>query len=417
MNHLALHIHDLGKSYRLTSAQVTKRHRKRRVLTEDIMNLISPRQVEDGFLLWALREIAFEVERGTVLGIMGPNGAGKSTLLKLLSRITYPTTGYIDVWGRTGALLEVGTGFHSELTGRENIFLSGSIMGMTRNEIQAKFDEIVEFSGVEAFLDMPVKRYSSGMEMRLAFSVAAHLEAEILFIDEVLAVGDAAFQQKCMRKMESIARHEGRTILFVSHNMKAISELCTQAIVLNRGELAVPPTSVSQALLSYQNLVSRTVGESLADRRDRSGLGAVRCIGLSVKGIDGGIQGEITAGQPLVIRVQLQTDGQLVEKVRVQLDLAQPDGQPLVSFQSPTMDLDRGDTGIAVVACRIQDLPVSPGVVQINLTIDSDGRLQDKLAHAGYFVVVDQTGSEITGEQPPYPTLQIPHSWQQEPHD
>lgn len=414
MKQLALKIQSLGKSYRLTSAQVTKRYRKRRVLTEDIMNLISPREEDDGFLLWALREITFEVERGTVLGIMGPNGAGKSTLLKLLSRITYPTTGYIDVWGRTGALLEVGTGFHSELTGRENIFLSGSIMGMTRNEIQAKFDEIVEFSGVEAFLDMPVKRYSSGMEMRLAFSVAAHLEAEILFIDEVLAVGDAAFQQKCMRKMESIARHEGRTILFVSHNLKAVSELCSQAIVLNRGELAVPPTSVSQALVSYQKLVSRTVGESLVDRKDRTGLGAVRCIGLSV---EGGSPGEITSGRPMVIRARLQIDGRPVDTIRVQLDLAQPDGQPLVTFQSPTMGLDRADGRIVVVACQIEDLPISPGVVQINVTIEGDGHLQDKLAHAGYFVVVDQAEAAVSGEQPPYPTLQIAHSWEQERHD
>ncbi len=185
-------------------------------------------------ILWALRDISFEVKQGEVVGIIGHNGAGKSTLLKILSKITPPSTGKIELRGRISSLLEVGTGFHPELTGRENLYLNGTILGMSKAEVERKFEEIVEFSGVGKFLDTPVKRYSSGMRVRLAFAVAAHLEPEILIIDEVLAVGDAEFQRKCLSKMEDVGK-EGRTVLFVSHNMPAISRLCTRAILLNGG--------------------------------------------------------------------------------------------------------------------------------------------------------------------------------------
>ena len=188
-------------------------------------------------VIWALKDVSFEVERGEVVGIIGRNGAGKSTLLKILSRITYPTRGRVELRGRVSSLLEVGTGFHPELTGRENIYLNGTILGMTKAEIDRKFDEIVGFSGVEKFIDTPVKRYSSGMRVRLAFSVAAHLEPEILLIDEVLAVGDADFQKKCLGKMGEVAR-EGRTVLFVSHNMGAVGSLCQWGMLLERGRVA-----------------------------------------------------------------------------------------------------------------------------------------------------------------------------------
>lgn len=187
--------------------------------------------------LWALKDVTFEIAPGEVVGIIGRNGAGKSTLLKILSRITEPTSGRVELFGRIASLLEVGTGFHPELTGRENIFLNGSILGMTRKEIEAKFDEIVEFAEVERFIDTPVKRYSSGMYVRLAFAVAAHLEPEILLVDEVLAVGDHAFQQKCLSKMQDVSIH-GRTVLFVSHNMGAISRLCQRCILLDQGRVA-----------------------------------------------------------------------------------------------------------------------------------------------------------------------------------
>ncbi|KFF08274.1 ABC transporter ATP-binding protein [Chryseobacterium luteum] len=201
--------------------------------------------------IWSLRDIDFEIEQGSAVGIIGRNGAGKSTLLKILSKVTQPTTGKIYTNGRIASLLEVGTGFHPEMTGRENIFLNGAILGMTRKEITRKFDEIVAFSGVERYIDTPVKRYSSGMYVRLAFAVAAHLESEILIVDEVLAVGDADFQKKCLGKMGDVTKGEGRTILFVSHNMTAIKELCSTGILLNQGQLTYSG-SILDTIVEYQ---------------------------------------------------------------------------------------------------------------------------------------------------------------------
>jgi lipopolysaccharide transport system ATP-binding protein len=204
--------------------------------------------------IWALRDVSFEVAPGEVVGIIGRNGAGKSTLLKILSRITKPTKGHVTLQGRVGSLLEVGTGFHSELTGRENVFLNGAILGMSKREIEAKFDEIVAFAETEAFLDTPVKRYSSGMIVRLAFAVAAHLEPEILIIDAVLAVGDIAFQKKCLGKMNEVAKR-GRTVLFVSHDLSAVNALCQRAILLHEGALVMsgPTREVSTHYLDSAN--------------------------------------------------------------------------------------------------------------------------------------------------------------------
>ncbi|AZA78953.1 ATP-binding cassette domain-containing protein [Chryseobacterium sp. G0186] len=201
--------------------------------------------------VWSLRDINFEIEQGDAIGIIGRNGAGKSTLLKLLSKVTKPTTGKIYTNGRIASLLEVGTGFHPEMTGRENVFLNGAILGMTRKEIKRKFDEIVDFSGVERYIDTPVKRYSSGMYVRLAFAVAAHLESEILIVDEVLAVGDADFQKKCLGKMDDVTKGEGRTILFVSHNMTAIKELCQNGLLLNQGQL-IYSGGIQNTIIEYQ---------------------------------------------------------------------------------------------------------------------------------------------------------------------
>jgi lipopolysaccharide transport system ATP-binding protein len=215
--------------------------------------LIAGNELEE---FWALKNINFEIKQGERVGIIGRNGAGKSTLLKVLSRITEPTKGRIQITGRVASLLEVGTGFHPELSGKENIFLNGAILGMSRMEIKRKFDEIVEFSGVERFLDTPVKKYSSGMYVRLAFAVAAHLEPEILIVDEVLAVGDAEFQKKCLGKMQEVSGH-GRTVLFVSHNIRAIQQLCNRIILLNAGEV-VPTTNVEDAIAKYSSALTYT---------------------------------------------------------------------------------------------------------------------------------------------------------------
>ena len=225
-------------------------------------------------IVWAVKDISFEVKQGEVLGIIGKNGAGKSTLLKILSRVTAPTTGDIKVKGRIASLLEVGTGFHPDLSGRENIFLNGAILGMTKQEIKSKFDEIVDFSGVERYIDTPVKRYSSGMYVRLAFAVAAHLEPEILIVDEVLAVGDAEFQKKCLGKMKDVSG-QGRTVIFVSHNMAAVKSLCTRGIVLEHGELKY--SGNSEAAIDFYTRSSYSLAEiPLVERTDRKGNGKLR---------------------------------------------------------------------------------------------------------------------------------------------
>jgi lipopolysaccharide transport system ATP-binding protein len=252
----AIRIENLGKRYRLNHNQAraeyeTLRETIGRIAAAPLQRLRNGAQTGRTEQFWALRDVSFDVQHGEVLGIIGRNGAGKSTLLKILSRITKPTTGRVRLHGRVASLLEVGTGFHPELTGRENVFLNGSILGMSAAEILRKFDEIVEFSGVEKFIDTPVKRYSSGMKLRLAFSVAAHLEPEILLLDEVLAVGDAEFQKKCLGKMGEVAS-AGRTVLFVSHNMGMITSLCTRAILLEAGQ-AVTQGPASQTVLAYFN--------------------------------------------------------------------------------------------------------------------------------------------------------------------
>jgi len=240
MDDIAIRVENLGKQYRIGLTPMRYRTLRESLVGSMSLNARSNRAAnkEEIGTIWALRDISFEVNKGQVLGIIGRNGAGKSTLLKILSRITEPTEGYAEIHGKVGSLLEVGTGFHPELSGRENIYLNGAILGMRREEIDRKFDEIVAFSEVEKFIDTPVKRFSSGMYLRLAFAVAAHLEPQILVVDEVLAVGDAEFQRKCLGKMNDVAK-EGRTVLFVSHNMSAILRLTEEAILLDQGRIVL----------------------------------------------------------------------------------------------------------------------------------------------------------------------------------
>ncbi|MCY2974575.1 MAG: ABC transporter ATP-binding protein [Planctomycetota bacterium] len=264
MSDIAIRISNLSKSYTISHQTG---HRATNLAEAAMQRLRKPFQKAETESFWALKDIDLEIKKGEVVGVIGRNGAGKSTLLKILSRITEPTTGRIELFGRVGSLLEVGTGFHPELTGRENIYLNGAILGMRRSEIKQQFSNIVDFAGVEKFLDTPVKRYSSGMYVRLAFSVAAHLNPEILIVDEVLAVGDAEFQKKCLGKMHDVAA-SGRTVLFVSHNMGAIQNLCSTALLIKAGglEMIGLPADVVRRHLTSSNMSSKFERESSPDK-------------------------------------------------------------------------------------------------------------------------------------------------------
>lgn len=306
MSDKSIQIEDLSKKYILghrLAAQDGLRHRMEAAF-RDPFRWLRKRQAarqSDREEFWALKNVSFEVNQGDVVGIIGRNGAGKSTLLKILSRITEPTHGRIRLHGRVASLLEVGTGFHPELTGRENIFLNGAILGMARLEIKSKFDEIVAFAGIEKFLDTPVKRYSSGMYVRLAFAVAAHLEPEILIVDEVLAVGDTEFQKKCLTRMHEIAHGKGRTILFVSHNMAAVQNLCTRGVLLHKGQVQLIDTP-AQAIRHYVDSVMPTAsGNDLLKQTDRSGNGSIRLTSFHLEDTDGQRIQSAISGKDLVI--------------------------------------------------------------------------------------------------------------------
>lgn len=260
--------------------------------------------------VWALNDINFEVQEGEVLGIIGKNGAGKSTLLKILSRVTSPTTGVIKTKGRIASLLEVGTGFHPELTGRENIYLNGAILGMTKAEVTAKLDEIIEFSGCQLYIDTPTKRYSSGMTVRLAFAVAAHLEPDILVVDEVLAVGDAEFQKKAIGKMQDIAQGEGRTVLFVSHNMASVKSLCTRGIVLMNGT-NVFDGSADQAVEYYLKKSSTATQISLIDRTDRAGSGKILVKEVRLLNKKYQELSEVISGDSIIFKISIQKNEEI----------------------------------------------------------------------------------------------------------
>ena len=277
MSYVAIQAEGLGKSYRLglNAAYGSLREAVSEGMRRTVGRAAGRGERREVDVLWALRDVSFSVDSGEAIGLIGHNGAGKSTLLKLLSRIIEPTTGWAEVTGRVGSLLEVGTGFHPELTGRENVFLNGAILGMRRSEIRKRFDEIVDFANMERFLDTPVKRYSSGMQVRLAFAVAAHLEPEILLVDEVLAVGDAAFQRKSLAKMAEVAR-AGRTVVFVSHNLATIQALCQRAILLEQGSvIADAPVEEAVDRLPAQSRAGRDGGSPQPHRPRRARLARI----------------------------------------------------------------------------------------------------------------------------------------------
>jgi lipopolysaccharide transport system ATP-binding protein len=410
MSDIAIQALDLGKEYRLGAPQ--RYHTLRDSIARMArapLNLLRGRRGPQAERFWALRGVNFEVKQGEVVGIVGRNGAGKSTLLKVLSRITEPSAGYADIYGRVGSLLEVGTGFHNELSGRDNIYLSGSILGMRRSEIRAKFDEIVAFSECERFLDTPVKRYSSGMYMRLAFAVAAHLEPEILVVDEVLAVGDAAFQKKCLGKMQDVAGH-GRTVLFVSHNMAAVQSLCTRAILLEQGRVAAQgPTDdvIRRYLQAGEDLGDVPLGE----RKDRKGDGGARVTGIRIEDADGG--GAVQVGSRARMTVTYEADAPLnrprfIANVR---DLTQACVYALDSDAVGGL----GETLPArgSVTCVTDPLRLTPGRCVVDMELWKSGSIADELLHAATFDVEssDFYGSGIMPERE-WALCVIPQRWE-----
>lgn len=319
---------------------------------------------------WALKDISFEIRQGDRVGIIGRNGAGKSTLLKILSRITEPTTGRIFLNGRVASLLEVGTGFHPELTGRENIYLNGAILGMSRAEITRKFDEIVAFAEVEKFLDTPVKRYSSGMYVRLAFAVAAHLEPEILIIDEVLAVGDIRFQQKCLGKMEEVGR-EGRTVLFVSHNMSTVSYLCNRGILLESGKLYLD-SDAEQAISVYLDKSYSVARElPLVERHDRSGTGKVRATSFRILNNEGQEEKFAQSGENYYFEIgYINYTGHSLDNVVVSLDFFDEKGIRILLLRSNftnsnlTLKAEKG-----YIFCNLNNFPLANSLYRVSIFI------------------------------------------------
>ena len=371
-----------------------------RSLGKGCKTVVSHAQSSSHEEFWALKDVAFEVQEGEAVAIIGRNGAGKSTLLKVLSRITEPTRGRICITGRVASLLEVGTGFHPELTGRENIFLNGAILGMTRLEIKRKFDEIVAFAEIEKFLNTPVKRYSSGMYVRLAFAVAAHLDPEIMIVDEVLAVGDAAFQQRCLAKMGTISK-SGQTVLFVSHNMAAVNALCTKAILIENGSV-VTSGSTESVVHTYLNRTREIASIPLAQRHDRKGSGWVRFKKVSILNERLEVVETVMSGQNISISFEYDLrDTEMVNHVVVQTEFFGVFGQPLFGCSSKSshpgpLALSRGTR----LLCSIPRLALQPGVYAFTIWCKVGGNLEDFVADAGKLTVVEGDYFE-TGKLPP----------------
>ena len=390
MSKIAIEVAGLGKEYHIGGPQKSYYR-----LTDQLADMVVAPFRRAGKLLrgqassaaeldetiWAIKDISFQINAGEVVGIIGRNGAGKSTLLKILSGISDPTQGYADLYGRIGSLLEVGTGFHPELTGRENIFLYGAILGMRRAEIDRKLDEIVAFAEIDKFLDTPVKHYSSGMYVRLAFSVAAHLEPEILLVDEVLAVGDMAFQRKCLGKMDDVAQ-EGRTVVFVSHNMGLLQQLCERGIFLQQGAVHTDGT-IAEAIDAYLQTLEQAKMLDLSQRTDRKGLGKVRLIGADVTN---GSSAILRTGHParFVFQVNAHIPG-----MACNFNVYDTIGQPVTSFQSrvrgPEDSSDPGN-GLKFV-CDLDELLLLPGRYRVDVAIIGDNRLQDFIEAATVFEV------------------------------
>jgi homopolymeric O-antigen transport system ATP-binding protein len=417
MSNWIIETENLGKKYRLRHAGAGHGYvTLREAMIHGLKRISRPLRSESATCedFWALDDLSFRVGSGETVAIIGRNGAGKSTLLKILSRITEPTVGRVRLKGRVSSLLEVGTGFHPELTGRENIYLNGTILGMPKKEVDRKFDAIVDFAGVEKFVDTAVKHFSSGMQVRLAFAVAAHLEPEILIIDEVLAVGDAVFQKKCLGKMQDVAA-DGRTVLFVSHDLAAVEKLCSRAILLEGGRCRFDgPTP--ETIATYQESVVQAASLDLTTRQDRRGAGAVRFTKMELLDENSAQQSVFLSGKPLRVRMHYCARGNKpLENCRVSVTF---NGWGKIYFVASTElvsddCLDLSPEGF--IDCIIDELPLSLGTYYLGPFIEVNGQVQDWLESAATLQVED---GNFFGTGRNYPqggagaTVLVRHRWQ-----
>jgi len=389
MSSIAIRADGLSKRYRIPPAKHGTNGPLGRPANSLRNRLARNRIRGDEDTIWALRDVSFEVPQAQIVGLIGPNGAGKTTLLRILSRITEPSAGRAEIYGRVGSLLEVGTGFHNELTGRENVYLNGAILGMKKREIDQKFDQVVAFSEIGRFLDTPVKHYSSGMRVRLAFAVAAHLDPEILLVDEVLAVGDVAFQQKCLGKMSSVAQ-EGRTVLFVSHNMPAIQNLCTRGIVVSEGRLVFDGTA-EQAVAEYLRELAEPRESPFVDDTTRPGDENFRFTASRVLGEDGLETPFLVAGRPASFEFAYENRIG-ARRAIMYFTLYNHFGTAVANFSMSLTGfiLDRLQPRGKIV-CHLPTLPLPLGEYRGALQVDVGGRLEDRVPNAVLFRVASST--------------------------
>lgn len=404
-------VENISKQYRLGSVGTgaikddIKRWRYRMMGKEDPFLLVGAENdrtvTGNDDYVWALKDINFEVKQGEVLGIIGRNGAGKSTLLKILSRTTTPTTGTIKIKGRIASLLEVGTGFHPELSGRENIFLNGAILGMTKQEIKSKFDEIVDFAGVEKYIDTPVKRYSSGMYVRLAFGVAAHLEPEILIVDEVLAVGDAEFQKKALGKMKDVSTKDGRTVLFVSHNMTAMQNLCASLVLLTNGKVQMigNTNEVVNKYLSFKKNASPLI----ADLRDRKGSGLLKFTNGRIKNLNSTIDNVVDTFSETEIELYYELRKEVkINSVRIDVGINNNLGDRVAWLSSETLGI-KPDVTSGKISFSVHNFPLAPGNYNCNIYCEINNEVADWVTDVLEFSVAEKdyygTGRTVPSNQ------------------
>ncbi|WP_038031228.1 ABC transporter ATP-binding protein [Thermonema rossianum] len=419
-----IHVEDVWKRYRLGVIGATTLRDDLKRLSAKLRGKEDPtvpldksnhlnHKTKDAYT-WALQNINLEIKEGEVIGIIGKNGAGKSTLLKILSKITPPTRGRVKIRGRIASLLEVGTGMHPELTGIENIYLNGAILGMSRREIKEKLDDIIDFAGIAKYADTPVKRYSSGMRVRLGFAVAAFLEPDILIVDEVLAVGDAEFQKRAVGKMKEVSSGQGRTVLFVSHNMASVQHLCHSGVVLDKGRVVYQSQNIDEVIQYYAKQVRQQVSIPLMSRNDRSGRGEIRVQELCITDTQGNLIDTILTGQAVNIELAYKVSREApLQDVMVALSLRRFDGTVVTTLSTEYLCSNFQQlTGEGRLLCHIPRLPLTSGEYILNVMIRSQGEIQDWLEDACVLCV--ENGDFFgTGQVVPasHPGVLFEHMW------